>query len=79
MLCLKHHVYKTLYLYYHGQEINKTHENLIPQNKQTYLTVQTVTDNTIKHTNIPYNWPAFISSECWNHIFTCISLIGICY
>ena len=31
-----------------------------PQNEQTYLTVQTITDNTIKH-KTPYNWPAFLA------------------
>ena len=45
-----------------------------PHNKQTYLTVQTVTDNTIKYnTNILYNWSASIRSEYWNHIFICIN------
>ena len=27
----------------------KIHENLIPKNEHTYPTVQTATDNTIKH------------------------------
>ena len=31
------------------RETNKIHKNLISTNKQTYPTVQSVTDNTIKH------------------------------
>ena len=50
----------------------KIHENSTPpQNEQTYPTVQTVTDNTIKHKHTL--WPAFISSEYWNHIFIYIN------
>ena len=36
---------------------SKIHENLTPQNEQTYPTVQTAQQNT----NIPYNCSAFLS------------------
>ena len=48
MLCLKHHVYKTSQVIM-DKKLTKYMKILSPQNIQTYSTVQTITDNTIKH------------------------------
>ena len=42
------------------KKLTKSTKIWSPQNEQTYLTVQTITDNTIKH-KTPYNWPAFLA------------------
>ena len=48
MLFLKHHVYKTSEIIM-DKKLTKYTKIWSPQKKQTYPTVQTVTDNTIKH------------------------------
>ena len=48
MLYLKHHVNKTSQVII-DKKVTKSTKIWSPRNKQIYLTVQTVTDNTLKH------------------------------
>ena len=61
ILYLKHHVYKTSYIIM-DKKLTKSTKIWSLRNEQTYPTVQTVTDNIIKHkTYLIRNWPAFLA------------------
>ena len=58
------------------KKLTKSTKNWSLWNEQTYPTIQTVTDNTIKH-KMPYNWLAFLAVNN-GYTFVCALIrIGI--